>query len=139
MQQPSGIAGDGETRTRTGDTTIFSRAAGASETGLFAGNSVDSGHVYGVRAFPDFAPVSPALRQMAGIGCLFIGGDGDPDRPGGAAPHVGCPGARLRGRGSHSVIADRGYDPSCRRGVTPVIARRCTDHGSGLARVRWVV
>jgi hypothetical protein len=26
IQQPSGIAGDGETRTRTGDTTIFSRA-----------------------------------------------------------------------------------------------------------------
>jgi hypothetical protein len=27
IQQPSGIAGDGETRTRTGDTTIFSRVA----------------------------------------------------------------------------------------------------------------
>ena len=26
IQQPSGIAGNGETRTRTGDTTIFSRA-----------------------------------------------------------------------------------------------------------------
>jgi hypothetical protein len=25
IQQPWGIAGDGETRTRTGDTTIFSR------------------------------------------------------------------------------------------------------------------
>jgi hypothetical protein len=25
IQRPSGIAGDGETRTRTGDTTIFSR------------------------------------------------------------------------------------------------------------------
>jgi transposase len=43
------------------------------------------------------------------------------------------------------VIADRGYDHDkyrrelCRRGVTPRIARRCTEHGSGLGRVRWVV
>src|SRR3954449_9818500 len=43
------------------------------------------------------------------------------------------------------VIADRGYDHDkyrrelWRRGVKPVIARRCTDHGSGLGRVRWVV
>ena len=27
IQQPWGIAGDGETRTRTGDTTIFRRSA----------------------------------------------------------------------------------------------------------------
>jgi hypothetical protein len=43
------------------------------------------------------------------------------------------------------VIADRAYDHDkyrrelCRRGVKPVIARRCTDHGSGLGRVCWVV
>jgi hypothetical protein len=43
------------------------------------------------------------------------------------------------------VIADRGYDRDkyrrelWRRGVTPRIARRCTEHGSGLGRVRWVV
>jgi hypothetical protein len=62
----------GETRTRTGDTTIFSRAAVASETGPFAGSSLASGHVYGVRVFPDFAPLSPALRQMAGVVCLLV-------------------------------------------------------------------
>ncbi len=43
------------------------------------------------------------------------------------------------------VIADRGYDHDryrrelSRRGVTPRIARRYTEHGSGLGRVRWVV
>jgi transposase len=43
------------------------------------------------------------------------------------------------------VIADRGYDHDkyrrelSRQGVTPRIARRRTEHGSGLGRVRWVV
>jgi transposase len=43
------------------------------------------------------------------------------------------------------VIADRGYDHDkyrrelWRRGVKPRIARRRTEHGSGLGRVRWVV
>jgi transposase len=43
------------------------------------------------------------------------------------------------------VIADRGYDHDTyrrqvwRRGVKPVIARRQTEHGSGLGRQRWVV
>lgn len=43
------------------------------------------------------------------------------------------------------LAADRGYDfPVCRRqlrerGITPEIARRKTEHGSGLGRVRWVV
>jgi transposase len=43
------------------------------------------------------------------------------------------------------VIADRGYDHDkyrrelWRRGVKPVIARRATEHGSGLGRLRWVV
>ena len=44
-----------------------------------------------------------------------------------------------------SVIADRGYDHdkyrrlAWERGVKPVIARRETEHGSGLGRYRWVV
>ena len=44
-----------------------------------------------------------------------------------------------------SVIADRGYDHDkyrrlvWQRGVKPVIARRQTEHGSGLGRYRWVV
>jgi transposase len=43
------------------------------------------------------------------------------------------------------VYADRGYDHDKhrrlvrKRGVTPVIARRNTPHGSGLGKVRWVV
>ena len=44
-----------------------------------------------------------------------------------------------------SVVADRGYDHDKYRrllrelGITPVIARRKTEHGSGLGHVRWVV
>ena len=43
------------------------------------------------------------------------------------------------------VTADRGYDSDGhrhqlrRRGIKPEIARRKTEHGSGLGRVRWVV
>jgi transposase len=43
------------------------------------------------------------------------------------------------------ITADRGYDHDNyrrelrQRGVTPEIAHRQTDHGSGLGRVRWVV
>jgi transposase len=44
-----------------------------------------------------------------------------------------------------AVVGDRGYDSDRHRqelrrlGITPVIARRQTEHGSGLGRVRWVV
>jgi transposase len=44
-----------------------------------------------------------------------------------------------------SVVGDRGYDSDRHRdelrklGITPLIARRQTGHGSGLGRVRWVV
>jgi transposase len=43
------------------------------------------------------------------------------------------------------VYADRGYDHDSHRrllrdnGITPVIARRGTEHGSGLGKARWVV
>jgi len=43
------------------------------------------------------------------------------------------------------VIADRGYDHDKyrrelrHRGIKPVIARRGTDHGSGLGIYRWVI
>jgi len=43
------------------------------------------------------------------------------------------------------LVADRGYDQDVYRrqiralGVTPVIARRATEHGSGLGGWRWVV
>lgn len=43
------------------------------------------------------------------------------------------------------VYADRGYDRDCYRrqvwakGIKPVIARRGTDHGSGLGTKRWGV
>lgn len=55
-------------------------------------------------------------------------------------------GARGRPRREpRRLYADRGYDyPSHRRhlrtrGITPVIARRGTPHGSGLGAIRWVV
>ena len=61
-----------------------------------------------------------------------------------AVPAVaGLPG-RPRRR-PESVIADRGYDHDKyrrllrQRGIKPVIARRRTEHGSGLGRYRWVV
>jgi transposase len=44
-----------------------------------------------------------------------------------------------------SVVADRGYDHDKyrrllrERRIRPLIARRKTEHGSGLGRVRWVV
>ena len=44
------------------------------------------------------------------------------------------------------VLADRAYDaeakirkPLCRRGIRPLVARRNTEHGSGLGRFRYVV
>ncbi len=43
------------------------------------------------------------------------------------------------------MLADRGYDHDKHRrllwakGIKPVIARRDTEHGSGLGRQRWVV
>jgi transposase len=54
----------------------------------------------------------------------------------------------LRGRPRRrpgKVYADRGYDHDTyrqllrERGITPVIARRGTGHGSGLGRRRWVL
>ena len=51
---------------------------------------------------------------------------------------------RLRRR-ARTLIADRGYDHDkyrrlvWRRCVKPIIARRQTEHGSGLGRHRWVV
>jgi len=44
-----------------------------------------------------------------------------------------------------ALYADRGYDHDKYRrlagakGITPVIARRRTDHGSGLGTYRWVI
>ena len=68
----AGGSRNGETRTRTGDTTIFSRAVPASESNLFPGNFSAFRNVCGVRAFPDFASVCRALRQTAVPVCLFV-------------------------------------------------------------------
>ena len=60
-----------------------------------------------------------------------------------ARPVAGKPG-RPR-RKPDLVLADRGYDHDkyrrllWARGIKPVIARRGTEHGSGLGRQRWVV
>jgi transposase len=48
-------------------------------------------------------------------------------------------------RRPRKIYADRGYDHDKhrhlirQRGITPVIARRGTEHGSGLGKLRWVV
>ena len=48
-------------------------------------------------------------------------------------------------RRPRQLVGDRGYDYDSyrlalrERGITPVIARKKTAHGSGLGRVRWVV
>jgi transposase len=61
-----------------------------------------------------------------------------------AVPAVGGRPGRPRRR-PDTVLADRGYDHDKyrrlvrERGITPLIARRQTDHGSGLGRHRWVV
>lgn len=61
----------------------------------------------------------------------------------GVGPVRGKPG-RPRRR-AERVLADRGYDHDkyrrelWKRGVKPVIARRNTEHGSGLGKERWVV
>jgi transposase len=61
-----------------------------------------------------------------------------------AVPAVGGRPGRPRRR-PDSVLADRGYDHDKyrrlvrARGIKPVIARRQSDHGSGLGRHRWVV
>jgi transposase len=53
---------------------------------------------------------------------------------------IGRPRSRPR-----TLIADRGYDHDkyrrfvWKRGVKPIIARRQSEHGSGLGRHRWVV
>jgi IS5 family transposase len=62
----------------------------------------------------------------------------------GAIPPIGGrPGARLRQ--PKAVVADRGFDSDENRAwlrarnIRPLIARRFTDHGSGLGVWRWVV
>jgi transposase len=61
-----------------------------------------------------------------------------------AVPAVAGKVGRPRSRPA-SVVGDRGYDSDRHRdalrklGITPLIARRQTEHGSGLGRVRWVV
>jgi transposase len=58
-------------------------------------------------------------------------------------PVAGVPG-RPRFR-PDALLADRGYDHDkhrrlvWERGIKPVIARRKTEHGTGLGRYRWVV
>jgi transposase len=62
------------------------------------------------------------------------------DGVGPVAGRIGRPRSRCR-----RLLADRGYDHDkyrrelWKRGVKPVIARRQTEHGSGLGSQRWVV
>jgi hypothetical protein len=64
---------DGETRTRAGDTTIFSRAAPSSTFGRFAGIFAGQRSGGGSGPFPHFALVSWAKRHTVVLVCLFVG------------------------------------------------------------------
>ena len=62
-----------------------------------------------------------------------------------AIPPIKRPCGRPRRR-PDAVLADRGYDaedkirkPLRKRGIDPLIAKRNTEHGSGLGQLRWVV
>jgi Aminotransferase class I and II len=61
IQHPWGLAFDGETRTRTGDTTIFSRDLLALQFPRTAGDYVRSRCRIDVRVFADFASVFPCV------------------------------------------------------------------------------
>jgi hypothetical protein len=65
---------DGETRTRTGGTTIFSRALLPAKFGRFAGDSSTSRGRDRSQAFPDFASVLRALRPTSALIGLFVAG-----------------------------------------------------------------
>lgn len=60
-----------------------------------------------------------------------------------AIPHIGGLRGRPRNRPKR-MFADRGYDFDkyrrllWKRGIKPLIARRCVAHGSGLGKTRWV-
>jgi hypothetical protein len=78
----------------------------------------------------------------------LTGGNRNDVHPADAADrgHPAGPGRRGRPRKRpDAVYADRGYDHDKYRrqvrgkGITPVIARRGTEHGSGLGVHRWVV
>lgn len=62
-----------------------------------------------------------------------------------AIPPIKRPRGRPRRR-PDALLADRGYDaedkirkPLRQRGIDPLIAKRHTEHGSGLGQLRWVV
>ena len=75
---------DGETRTRTRDTTIFRRVALAAESGGFAGLSDDSGPAQRVRVFPHFAVVCRMKRPMVRSVGIFVRTDFGGVRPPGS-------------------------------------------------------
>ena len=72
IKHSSGPAGDCETRTRTGDTTIFSRIP-VTRAHRFAGDYCRVERPCRVQVFPDFASASGALRPTPGLVGLFAG------------------------------------------------------------------
>jgi transposase len=84
---------------------------------------------------PPVSVIASEIPAVSQIGwCL------EPIRPRRCGGKPGRPRQR-----AEPLIAHRGYDSDkyrrelWRRGVKPVIARRTTEHGSGLGKLRWVV
>ena len=133
---------------RAADLLDFSRAA------------VDSSHVRAMKGGPATGP-SPVDRAKTGskhhvivkahgipLAAIVTGGNRDDVTPLipllQAVPPIRGKRGRPRRRPDR-VYADRGYDHDSYRDqvralqITPVIARRGTEHGSGLGVHRWVV
>ena len=72
IQHPWGLASDGETRTRTGDTTIFSRVLLSLKSPGFAGRYRRSGDLRPVQIFSDCASFFRGLRPTPRLVGLFI-------------------------------------------------------------------
>jgi hypothetical protein len=113
----------GETRTRTGDTTIFSRAPLALEFHGFAGDSGDCCRLAPVNVFPDFASVLRTLRPTKALVGLLAGDSLDAIRKP-RWPLPGVAGARSKAARRRVPAARR-----CAAGMTAALRLRSLTDG----------
>jgi hypothetical protein len=135
------VYANGETRTRTGDTTIFSRVVPAFKFVRFAGDCCRFDRCRRIRAFADFASVSGALRPTAGLvgrfrrlsGCRDTGSAG-PSRRCSRACRRRRAGECLGRRLASGAPEDRGEPPApasaCARARRVPRQDRCRDIAS---------